>query len=284
MKLGRGPQAMADAATMSIALARRLAAAHETLHVEGMRATAALEGNPYEVEVRRFGRATATLSVKLAVVEWYNRVVGLELQDARAIPEILDFFRSRGIRARFEIGPAELTSALALQLAIERVGVERIESVVYAPIDALVTPRATPVVVRPSPFEEMDLFLELWARGFALPEFLSSDVKRMRAAWFSVPGVERYLALLDGEPIACGGLYLHGEVGYLCFSATLPEARGRGAQSALIARRWRDASAAGCRHVISTTPFGGTSQANMERAGMRTAHSMGIWLDYGMKL
>jgi len=275
---------MADAATMSIALARRLAAAHETLHVEGMRATAALEGNPYEVEVRRFGRATATLSVKLAVVEWYNRVVGLELQDARAIPEILDFFRSRGIRARFEIGPAELTSALALQLAIERVGVERIESVVYAPIDALVTPRATPVVVRPSPFEEMDLFLELWARGFALPEFLSSDVKRMRAAWFSVPGVERYLALLDGEPIACGGLYLHGEVGYLCFSATLPEARGRGAQSALIARRWRDASAAGCRHVISTTPFGGTSQANMERAGMRTAHSMGIWLDYGMKL
>jgi len=284
VKLGRGPQAMADAATMSIALARRLAAAHETLHVEGMRATAALEGNPYEVEVRRFGRATATLSVKLAVVEWYNRVVGLELQDARAIPEILDFFRSRGIRARFEIGPAELTSALALQLAIERVGVERIESVVYAPIDALVTPRATPVVVRPSPFEEMDLFLELWARGFALPEFLSSDVKRMRAAWFSVPGVERYLALLDGEPIACGGLYLHGEVGYLCFSATLPEARGRGAQSALIARRWRDASAAGCRHVISTTPFGGTSQANMERAGMRTAHSMGIWLDYGMKL
>ncbi len=269
---------------MSIALARRLAAAHELLHVEGMRATAALAGNPYEVEVRRFGRATATLSAKLSIVEWYNRVVGLELQDARAIPEILDFFRSRGIRARFEIGPAELTSALALQLAIERVGVERIESVVYAPIDGLVAPRTAPIAVRPSPFEEMDLFLELWARGFALPEFLMSDVKRMRAAWFSVPGLERYLALIDGEPIACGGLYVHGDVGYLCFSATLPEARGRGAQSALIARRWRDASAAGCRHLISTTPFGGTSQANMERAGMRTAHSMGIWLDYGLAL
>jgi hypothetical protein len=274
---------MADAPVMSIALARKLAAAHELLHVEGMRATAALEGNPFEVEVRRFGRATATLSAKLSMVEWYNRVVGLELQDARAIPEILEFFRPRGIRARFEIGPAELTSALALQLAIERVGVERIESVVYAPIEALVTPRATPLVVRPSPFEEMDRFLDLWARGFALPEFLMSDVKRMRAAWFSVPGLERYLALLDGEPIACGGLYVHGDVGYLCFSATLPEARGRGAQGALIARRWRDASAAGCRHVISTTPFGGTSQANMERAGMRTAHSMAIWLDYGLK-
>jgi hypothetical protein len=274
---------MADAPAISIGLARRLAAAHEALHVEGMRATAALEGNPFEVEVRRFGRATATLSAKLAMVEWYNRVVGLELQDARAIPEILDFFRTRGIRARFEIGPAELTSALALQLAIERVGVERIETVVHAPIGALVPPRASAVVVRPSPFEELDLFLDLWARGFALPEFLMHDVKRMRAAWFTVPGMERYVALFDGEPIACGGLYVHADVGYLCESATLAHARGRGAQAALIARRWRDASAAGCRHVISTTPFGGTSQANMERAGMRTAHSMCIWLDYGLR-
>ncbi len=284
MTLAALRQSMADAPTMSIALARRLAAAHEALHVEGMRATAALEGNPFEVEVRRFGRATATLSAKLALVEWYNRVVGLELQDARAIPEILEFFRGRGIRTRFEIGPAELTSALALQLAIERVGVERIETVVHAPIDALVPPRASPVVVRPSPFEEIDLFLDLWARGFALPEFLWSDVKRMRTAWFSVPGFERYLALVDGEPIACGGLYVHGDVGYLCVSATLPEARGRGAQAALIARRWRDAAVAGCRHVISTTEFGGTSQSNMERAGMRTAHSVCVWLDYGMKM
>jgi hypothetical protein len=274
---------MADAPTMSIGLARRLAAAHEALHVEGMRATAALEGNPFEVEVRRFGRATATLSAKLAVVEWYNRVVGLELQDARAIPEILGFFRTRGIRARFEIGPAELTSALALQLAIERVGVERIETVVHAPIDALVSPPASAVVVRTSPLEELELFLDLWARGFALPEFLMRDVKRMRAAWFSVPGFERYVALLDGEPIACGGLYVHGDVGYLCVSATLPAARGRGAQSALIARRWRDAAVIGCRQVISTTDFGGTSQSNMERAGMRTAHSICNWLDSGMK-
>jgi len=277
-------RSMADAPPMSIALARRLAAAHETLHVEGMRAAAAIAGNPFEVLVRRFGRATATLSAKLAVVEWYNRVVGLELQDARAIPEMLAFFRTRGIRARFEIGPAELTSALALQLAIERVGVERIETVVYAPIDALVAPRSSAVVARPSPFDELELFLELWARGFALPKFLWRDVKQMRAAGFSMPGFQRYLALIDGEPIACGGLYVHGDVGYLCVSATLPEARGRGAQAALIARRWRDAAAAGCRHVISTTPFGGTSQGNMERAGMRTAHSMGIWLDYGMKI
>jgi len=65
-------------------------------------------------------------------------------------------------------------------------------------------------------------------------------------------------------------------------SATLPEARGRGAQSALIARRWRDAQDHGCRAVVTQTQFGGTSQNNMERAGMRLAYVFGIWLDYGL--
>jgi hypothetical protein len=196
---------------------------------------------------------------------------------------MLDFFRSRGIRARFEIGPAELTSALALQLAIERVGVERIESMLFAPIEALVPPRASEVVVRESPLDELATFMDLWARGFALPDFLTDDVIRLRSASFSIPGFTRYVALLDDAPVACAGLYVHGEVGYLCVSATLSEARGHGAQAALIARRWRDAAAAGCRHVISTTAFGGTSQSNMERAGMRVAHSLCVWLDYGMK-
>ena len=126
--------------------------------------------------------------------------------------------------------------------------------------------------------------MALWARGFALPDFLTSDVTRLRSASFSIPGFTRYLALVDDEPVACAGLYVHAEVGYLCVSTTLPEARGRGAQAALIARRWRDAAAAGCKHVISTTAFGGTSQSNMERAGMQSAHSLCIWLDYGMKL
>ena len=32
------------------------------------------------------------------------------------------------------------------------------------------------------------------------------------------------------------------------------------------------------------TAFGGTSQHNMERAGMRLAHTFGIWLDYGLPM
>jgi GNAT superfamily N-acetyltransferase len=267
---------------MTIALARRLAAAHEALHVEGMRAAAAIAGNPFEIEVRRFGRATATIARKAPLVEWYNRVVGLEQPDARALREMLAFYRSHGIRARFEIGPAELTSALAVTLASERVGLERFESTLWAPIDARVAPPPSAIEVRPSPLTELDVYLELWARGFALPEFLWADELRIRRAWFSLPELQRYVALADGAPVACAALFVHGDVAYLCMSATLPEARGRGAQSALIARRWRDAADQGCRSVVTQTAFGGTSQSNMERAGMRLANSFGVWLDYGL--
>jgi GNAT superfamily N-acetyltransferase len=274
---------MPQAPAMTIPFARRLAAAHETFHAEGLRAAEALPGNPFAVEVRRFGRAVATLSARLPMVDHVNRVVGLELQDARALPELLAFFRAHGIRARFEIGPAELTSALAVQLARERVGVERIETVVWAPIEALAAPqRPSEVEVRASPLDELELFLELWARGFDVPGFVWDEVTALHRAWFSLPAFHRYVARADGRPIASAGLFVHGEVGYLCVSATLPEARGRGAQAALIARRWRDAAEAGCTYVTSQTAFGGTSQHNMERAGMRCAHSLAIWLDYGM--
>lgn len=273
---------MSSAQTLSIPLARHFAAAHETLHVEGMRAAAALEGNPFEVEVRRFGRATATIARKVPLVEWYNRVVGLEQQDARELRRMLAFYREHGIRGRFEIGPAELTQALAVTLATERVGLERFESTLYAPIDARTPPPPGGIEVRSSPLDELDTYLEIWALGFGLPEFLWPDVKRIRSAWFTVPGLQRYVALDRGKPVACGALYAHGDVAYLCMSATLEEARGRGAQSALIARRWSDAAARGCRWVITQTAYGGTSQNNMERAGMRLAHTFGIWLDYGL--
>jgi hypothetical protein len=232
---------MADAPAMTIPFARRLAAAHETFHAEGMRAAEALPGNPFEIEVRRFGRAVATRATRLAIVEHVNRVVGLEQQDARALPELLAFFRERGIRARFEIGPAELTSALAVQLARERVGVERIETVLWAPIEALAAPRASRVEVRASPLEELDLFLDRWAHGFALPDFVWDDVQRLQRAWFAPPGFHPRGAARRPR----GGErrpFVHGEVGYLCVSATLPEARSRragGADRAALARRDR---------------------------------------------
>jgi GNAT superfamily N-acetyltransferase len=79
----------------------------------------------------------------------------------------------------------------------------------------------------------------------------------------------------DGEtPIAGAVMFALDRGAYLGLAATLPEARGRGAQQLLLARRMRDARKLGCEWVTAgTTPdtesHPNTSYRNMLRAGMR---------------
>ena len=67
------------------------------------------------------------------------------------------------------------------------------------------------------------------------------------------PGWSCYVAY-DGErPAGAGALFVHEGVGWLGFGATLPELRGRGAQSAILAARIEDARKQGCTTVVTET-------------------------------
>jgi GNAT superfamily N-acetyltransferase len=55
-----------------------------------------------------------------------------------------------------------------------------------------------------------------------------------------------YAAHLDDREVACGSMRISGRLALFGLDATLPEFRGRGCQSALIARRLVDATRAGC--------------------------------------
>lgn len=63
--------------------------------------------------------------------------------------------------------------------------------------------------------------------------------------------VHRYLVYLDGEPVSSGGFNVFDHLGFafLWAGATVPEARGRGAYTALVARRLADAHARGVEWV-----------------------------------
>jgi hypothetical protein len=77
---------------------------------------------------------------------------------------------------------------------------------------------------------------------------------RNDAAWAGVLAMDgtrcNFLAFVDGEPVAGGGLQL-GDQGFavLAGSATHPKARGRGCYRALVHRRWLVAQDAGCGHL-----------------------------------
>ena len=55
--------------------------------------------------------------------------------------------------------------------------------------------------------------------------------------------------------------------------STLPSARGRGVQSAILAERLRYAAAEGCDLGVIEAEAGGTSQRNQLRAGFRIAYT-----------
>jgi hypothetical protein len=71
---------------------------------------------------------------------------------------------------------------------------------------------------------------------------------------------------------------MHDGVGYFADASVAPTFRGHRVHQALLARRWRDAVAAGADIVCSQAAYLSTSHRNMERSGMRLLHTQAIWM------
>jgi GNAT superfamily N-acetyltransferase len=85
------------------------------------------------------------------------------------------------------------------------------------------------------------------------------------------PGWHCYSASLEGREFATGSMLVTKKLALLGLDATLPEARRRGCQKALLERRLRDATKAGCEaalaEVCEILPTSRIAVANLERAG-----------------
>ena len=116
------------------------------------------------------------------------------------------------------------------------------------------------------------------AVGFGLPAWGAN----LFAALPGRPGWRCYVALLDGEPQACGAMLVDGDVAELGISATLEPARGCGCQLALLRRRIEDAAAADARLLFVETGerVAGRPAAscrNILRAGFEKAYVSPSW-------
>ncbi|HEY7691450.1 MAG TPA: GNAT family N-acetyltransferase [Gaiellaceae bacterium] len=110
------------------------------------------------------------------------------------------------------------------------------------------------------------------AGGYLLPDWSESFAANVVGR----PGWSCYVAYDGDRPAGAGALFVDGTVGWLGFGATLPEYRGRGAQSALLAARIEDARRQGCRTVVTETgeledDRPSNSYRNILRAGFREA-------------
>lgn len=113
------------------------------------------------------------------------------------------------------------------------------------------------------------IFQEIVAESLGVPRIIAPVVS-------STVGQERwhfYLARDGARPIAGAAMFVRGDGAWLGLSATDPSHRNRGAQTALLARRLRDAAAVGCAWVSADTQPDtparpNPSYRNMRRAGM----------------
>ena len=119
----------------------------------------------------------------------------------------------------------------------------------------------------------MSRWSETVARGFAEYFAVTEEFIQVMQMFTRRPGVQCYLATVDGELAAGAALSVHKDV-IGCFgAATLPPFRRRGVQSALLARRLTDGRAQGGTIAMCVAQLNSASHRNLERHGFRTAYT-----------
>jgi len=187
------------------------------------------------------------------------------------------FFRERGAASHHEVSPMA-ESAIALLTAR---GYEPFEltSVMYRPIgDRNLTSAPNPSTrVRVVGEDEGELWAHTSAEGWSQTREAAEFMLTMGRVAVQTEGARLYLAEMDGTPVAAAALRMHEGVAMMAGASTIPTARGRGAQLALLERRLQDAFAAGCDIAMMGALPGSGSQRNAERHGFRIAYTRIKW-------
>lgn len=190
------------------------------------------------------------------------------------------FFRDRGADIFHEVSPL---ADPALPALLGARGYRPIEftSVLYRPLALGPQPSGegeARVAVRRMEPGEADLWASVAAEGWSSESAALSDfmLKLGRVSARSM-GTSCFLAELDGRPVAAGALSLGDGVALLAGASTVPQARQRGAQSALLEARLCFAAEHGCQLAMMGAQPGSASQRNAERRGFRIAYTRIKW-------
>lgn len=196
------------------------------------------------------------------------------------LDELEDFFRERGAPVFHEVSPMADMSMLSL---LGERGYKPIEltSVMYRPLSNGYISEAianSAVSTRRIDESEADRWAEIAARGWATEhESLGEFMLAFGKIAARTHGGNPFLAEIDGEPVAAAGFAIYDDVCILAGATTVPEARNRGAQNALLAARLRYAQERGCSLAMMCALPGSQSQKNAQKNGFAVAYTRIKW-------
>ncbi|WP_030438312.1 GNAT family N-acetyltransferase [Actinoplanes subtropicus] len=244
------------------------------------------------VRGRRGGSTTFAIPIAGGVASYaepdspINKVAGLGFAGR---PEAADFERieqayaERGAPVQVEV--ASLADPALLELLAARgYRLVSFENVLGRTLGAVVEPIAPPgIEVHPCGDDEFDAWVEVvveatlhpdtqgipWQEEF--PREILENAERDTAGL-----VRHYLATASGIPAGGGSMRIADGIAQLTGAATAPAFRRRGIQSALLAARLTDATAAGCDVAVITVQPGSQSQQNAQRRGFDLLYNRAV--------
>jgi GNAT superfamily N-acetyltransferase len=196
---------------------------------------------------------------------------------AKTLDEIENFFATHGAPVFHEVSPFAGAEAFAFLCARGYRPVE-LSNVVFQGVTEAAPSDSSNITVRVADLDEAKLWSEISARGWSHdhPEFagMMLELGEVTAARKQTVC---FIAEFDGTPGAAGALCIHEGVALFGGSATVPELRRRGLQSALLRARMQFAFEQGCDLAMMAAMPGSDSQHNAERAGFRIAYTRTKW-------
>jgi GNAT superfamily N-acetyltransferase len=236
-------------------------------------ALADVPGNPDGAGIRRAGDAFAFLvaSVPNPV---FNHVLGLTAADVAALPELAEWYGSHGMPLRVDVTPAQADPVLFEAMARQGMRQTGFLGGLYAHPAATITDPVAGVRVEVAEPAE---FAQVYVHGFGFPEARRAAMARSVEVLAGQPSCQFFRARSGTATDGVGLLFQANGTGYLAAAATLPEHRGRGAQTALVRHRIEVAADAGADLIVGHTAVGGGSQRTLERCGLRLAYTKAIW-------
>ncbi len=240
-------------------------------HSARMGALADLPGNPFGVEVRRFGDGDGVAcKVRHPLLRGKNRIHGFGADDLDGLDDLLRFYRADGLPCSLTVLHGAMTEAFFTRLTSVGLWSAGSGTVPAIVADGQTDGDATPnVTVRRSGPDEKELYLDLFQQAFAGRDEADPEYRPIQWAEDALPGGARYIAEFEGKPGGMASFPIMDGVGFFGTAGVLPEYRGRGIQSALIRRRLADAPALGCDLALGGGSMGTTTFRNFERAGLR---------------
>ena len=205
-------------------------------------------------------------------------------EDATAehLDELEGFFKDRGADVIHEVSPIADQSIMSL---LSDRGYRPIEltSVMYQELSRVPPSGGSHVnaelKTRIVEDAEADLWAETAAAGWAdeQPEAVAF-IQGLGEISARTEGGYQFLAEFDGRPIATGGFQMYDDVCILAGASTIPDARRKGAQGALLRARLQFAIDQGCTLAMMCAMPGSQSQKNAQKNGFHIAYTRTKWM------